>query len=173
MLDRDLSHFCGVETGALGRAVSRNVERFPTHFAFKLSEDDWDSLRCQFGVSNESRGGRRHRPRQFTQKGETMPSRLARGRNPHRRYAEGALDCQESAHPMSEPRTALDLWPLVVGLPHDEQLKLAKLALKAAASTGDDRSAYERRPPGDQEFSCEEDPLAWEGEGWEELSAPR
>ena len=102
-----------------------------------------------------------------------MPSRLLHGDNPHRRQADAALDYKELAHPMSEPRTALDLWPLVVGLPHDEQLKLAKLALKAAAGKGDDAAAYERTPPGEHEFSAEEDPLSWEGDGWEEFSAPR
>ena len=74
---------------------------------------------------------------------------------------------------MTEPRTALDLWPLVRGLSHDEQVKLAKLALKAAASNGDDAEAYERTPPSEQEFSSDEEPLAWEGDGWEEFSAPR
>ena len=102
-----------------------------------------------------------------------MPSRPMHSGDPQRRCAKGALDYEQSADAMGEPRTALDLWPLVVGLPHDEQLKLAKLVLKAAASNGDDRSAYERIPPGDQEFSCEDDPLAWEGEGWEEFCAPR
>ena len=78
MLDEDLAHLYGVETGALNRAVSRNVERFPADFAFRLSEDEWDSLRCQIGISNEGRGGRRHRPRVFTQEGVAMLSGMLR-----------------------------------------------------------------------------------------------
>jgi hypothetical protein len=70
---------------------------------------------------------------------------------------------------MSDPLTAHDLWPLVLKLPHDERVRLAKLALKAAAT--DDAAAYRAAAPDPDEFGSDEDPLAWEGEGWEEFSA--
>jgi len=73
---------------------------------------------------------------------------------------------------MSNGLTAQDLWPLVLRLPQDEQVKLAKLALHAAAGA-DDATAYRASPPTEGEFDTEEDPLGWEGEGWEEFSAPR
>ena len=69
--------------------------------------------------------------------------------------------------------TAQDLWPLVQKLPHDEQVRLAKLALRAAASVRDDTGAYLASPPALDEFSSDDDPLAWEGGGWEDFDAPR
>ena len=70
---------------------------------------------------------------------------------------------------MSTPLTAHDLWPLVLKLPHDERVRLARLALKAAAT--DDAAAYRAAAPDPDEFGSDEEPLAWEGEGWEEFSA--
>jgi hypothetical protein len=76
---------------------------------------------------------------------------------------------------MSQTLTAQDLWPLVQKLPHDEQVRLAKLALRAAARSGSsDVEAYRRMaPPSAEEFSSQEEPLAWEAEGWEEFDASR
>jgi len=73
---------------------------------------------------------------------------------------------------MSDSLTASDFWPLILKLPHDERVRLAKLALRAAAN---DPSAatYAAVPPGPDEFSSDEEPRAWEGQGWEEFSAPR
>ncbi|MHB8059567.1 MAG: ORF6N domain-containing protein [Gaiellaceae bacterium] len=59
MIDRNLAEPYGVETGALVRAMKRNSERFPEDFAFQLSAEEWDNLRCQFGISSEAHGGRR------------------------------------------------------------------------------------------------------------------
>lgn len=70
---------------------------------------------------------------------------------------------------MSNGLTARDIWPLVLKLPHNERVRLAKLALRAAAT--DDAATYRAAPEGADEFASEEDPLAWEGEGWEEFSA--
>jgi hypothetical protein len=71
---------------------------------------------------------------------------------------------------MSAALTAQDLWPLLLKLPHEEQVRLAKLALRAA-SRGDiqDRHTYQSVPPAADEFAVEEDPLAWEAEGWDEF----
>jgi hypothetical protein len=70
--------------------------------------------------------------------------------------------------------TADDLWPLVLELSHDEQVRLAKLALHAAAHGGTaDAVAYRTAPPGEEELASAEDPLAWEAEGWEDMDAPR
>ena len=70
---------------------------------------------------------------------------------------------------MDVPLTARDLWPLLLKLPHDEQLRLAKLAFHAASGRGlDDNRAYQAAPPSADEFSIADDPLTWEGEGWDE-----
>ena len=72
---------------------------------------------------------------------------------------------------MSDPLTANDFWPLILKLPHDERVRLAKLALRAAAH--DDSAAYAAAPPAPDEFSSDDEPLAWEGQAWEEFGAPR
>jgi hypothetical protein len=74
MIDSDLANFYGSETKYINRAVSRNIDRFPPDFAFQLSPDEFESLRCQFGTSKNSRGGRRYMPFVFTEQGVSMLS---------------------------------------------------------------------------------------------------
>jgi len=50
--DADLAMLYGVETGALKRAVKRNIDRFPDDFMFQLSSEDWENLKCQIGISS-------------------------------------------------------------------------------------------------------------------------
>ncbi len=78
MLDHDLADLYGVETGALVRAMKRNSDRFPEDFAFQLSVEEWDNLRCQFGISSEAHGGRRFVPYVFTEQGVAMLSSVLR-----------------------------------------------------------------------------------------------
>ncbi len=74
MLDRDLASLYGVETGALNRAVKRNLQRFPPDFMFQLTAEESDFLRCQIGISKKGRGGRRFLPYVFTEQGVAMLS---------------------------------------------------------------------------------------------------
>jgi hypothetical protein len=74
---------------------------------------------------------------------------------------------------MPAPLTVEDLWPLVQKLPQDQQVRLAKLALLAAAQDGDDRGTYQAVPPRTEEFSSDDESLAWDAEGWEKVDAPR
>jgi hypothetical protein len=74
MLDRDLATLYGVETGALNRAVKRNVQRFPEDFMFQLTREEAERLRCQTGISKLGRGGRRYLPFVFTEQGVAMLS---------------------------------------------------------------------------------------------------
>jgi len=53
LLDADLAMLYGVETGALNRAVKRNIERFLADFMLQLSPDEWEDLKCQVGISSE------------------------------------------------------------------------------------------------------------------------
>jgi hypothetical protein len=48
---------------------------------------------------------------------------------------------------MSDPLTASDFWPLILKLPHDERVRLAKLALRAAAHDDSAAAAYAAVPP--------------------------
>ncbi len=70
-----------------------------------------------------------------------------------------------------EPLKAEDLLPLVQKLSHDEQVRLARLALKSAAARGD-AETYRAHPPASEEFVTDEDPLAWDADGWEPDDAP-
>ena len=52
MLDSDLAILYQVETGALNRAVKRNISRFPEDFRFQLTKEEYQNLRCQTGISS-------------------------------------------------------------------------------------------------------------------------
>lgn len=99
LLDADLALLYGVETGALNRAVKRNLDRFPGDFMFQLSSEDWENLKCQSGISSTStaasnvkksgplrsqivtagmHGGRRRLPYAFTEQGVAMLSSVLR-----------------------------------------------------------------------------------------------
>ena len=74
---------------------------------------------------------------------------------------------------MDSHLTAKDLWLLVLKLPHDEQVRLAKLALRAAALGAVDADAYRATPAGADEFSSDDDALGWDAAGWDDVDAPR
>jgi ORF6N domain len=72
LLDSDLARLYGVTTGNLNKAVSRNRDRFPADFMFRLTAKEVQNLIFQFGIS--SWGGRRHLPFAFTEQGVAMLS---------------------------------------------------------------------------------------------------
>lgn len=76
MLDSDLARLYGTETKYLKRAVKANLRRFPADFMFELTQDEFDSLRCNFCTSNDKqkRGGTRYLPFAFTEQGIAMLS---------------------------------------------------------------------------------------------------
>jgi replication fork clamp-binding protein CrfC len=78
LLDQDLALLYEVPTKRLNEAVSRNKERFPEDFMFRLSPEEEESLRSQFATSNEGRGGRRYLPYAFTELGIAMLSSVLR-----------------------------------------------------------------------------------------------
>jgi hypothetical protein len=94
MLDSDLAMLYGVDTGALNRAVKRNISRFPEDFMFRLTQQDWENLKSQIGISSPDRstagnamrsqivtskhGGRRGLPYAFTEHGIAMLSSVLR-----------------------------------------------------------------------------------------------
>ncbi|MDR1169075.1 MAG: ORF6N domain-containing protein [Heliobacteriaceae bacterium] len=80
MLDSDLSALYEVETGALNRAVKRNLESFPDDFMFQLTENEVETLRCHFGISKEGKGGRRYLPYVFTEQGVAMLSSVLKSK---------------------------------------------------------------------------------------------
>ncbi len=99
LLDADLAMLYGVETGALNRAVKRNIERFPADFMLQLTPEEWEDLKCQIGISSSPvaaakakkpgaiqsqvvaagvHGGRRAIPYAFTEQGVAMLSSVLR-----------------------------------------------------------------------------------------------
>ena len=52
ILDRDLAELYGVPTGTLNQAVKRNKNRFPEHFMFQLSVDEFRKWKSQIVISN-------------------------------------------------------------------------------------------------------------------------
>ena len=74
MLDRVFAELYDVETGALNRAVKRNIQRFPEDFMFQITDEEAERLRCQTGISKRGRGGRCYLPYVFTEQGVAMLS---------------------------------------------------------------------------------------------------
>jgi phage regulator Rha-like protein len=80
MLDSDLAALYQVETKNLNKAVNRNQDRFPTDFAFVLTQQEVADLRFQSGTSKIGRGGRRYLPYAFTQEGVAMLASVLRSK---------------------------------------------------------------------------------------------
>jgi len=68
---------------------------------------------------------------------------------------------------MPQPLTADDLLPLVARLAPEERMRLVHF-IQAASER--DAAAYATTPPRPDEFSSDDDPLAWDAEGWEHVA---
>jgi len=68
---------------------------------------------------------------------------------------------------MPKHLSAEDIFPLVDCLSPRERLRLLRLI--SAGSASEDRDIYRTLLPRNEEFSSDEDLLAWDAEGWEEL----
>ncbi|OQW87917.1 MAG: hypothetical protein BWK72_11545 [Rhodoferax ferrireducens] len=64
-----------VETKRFNEQIKRNLTRFPADFMFRLTEEEFESLRSQFATSK--RGGRRYLPLAFTEHGAIMAAMCA------------------------------------------------------------------------------------------------
>ena len=76
MLDSDLARLYQVTTSNLNKAMKRNIARFPERFCFQLTENEYENLRFQNGISSltNNYGGRRYMPYVFTEQGIAMLS---------------------------------------------------------------------------------------------------
>lgn len=79
ILDSDIASLYEVETKVLNQAVSRNKNRFPSDFMFRLTQKEFSDLRSQFVTS--SWGGRRNLPYAFTEQGVAMLSSVLNSPN--------------------------------------------------------------------------------------------
>jgi hypothetical protein len=92
MFDVDLAKLYGVTTKALNQAMSRNKDRFPDDFAFRLRQTEFDNLRSQIVTTSQGSPGmwspivttsqKRRRmdalPYAFTEQGVAMLSSVLR-----------------------------------------------------------------------------------------------
>ncbi len=70
LLDSDLAQLYEVETKKFNQQIKRNPARFPSDFMFRLTDEEFESLRSQNVTSK--RGGRRYLPLAFTEHGAIM-----------------------------------------------------------------------------------------------------
>ena len=67
---------------------------------------------------------------------------------------------------MPRPLTADDIIPLVASLTEGERSRLLRWITSPRSP---DLTAYRAAPPTRDEFSCENEPIAWDADGWEEF----
>lgn len=76
ILDEALAGLYGVPTKRLNEQVTRNKDRFPDDFVFRLTKEEWHALRSHSATSKQGRGGRRYPPRAFTEHGTIMAANV-------------------------------------------------------------------------------------------------
>jgi ORF6N domain len=75
ILSFHLAEMYDVEPRVLVRNVKRHENRFPEDFMFQLTDEEWKSLRSQFGIIDKGRGKHpKYRPYAFTEQGVAMLS---------------------------------------------------------------------------------------------------
>ena len=80
LLDADLAALYEVSTKRFNEQVRRNAARFPEDFMFRLSAEEWDSLRSQFATLKTGRGQhRKYLPLAFTEHGAIMAATILNG----------------------------------------------------------------------------------------------
>jgi len=79
MLGTDLAILYGISNSNLNKAVSRNRDRFPRDFMFRLTAKEHVLLIFQSGIAKpRGRGGTRYLPYAFTEQGVAMLSTVLR-----------------------------------------------------------------------------------------------
>jgi len=74
MLDFDLAELYEVQTKALNQSVKRNLKRFPGDFMFRLTLDEWETMRSQFVAAYSNKRNVSATPYAFTEQGLAMLS---------------------------------------------------------------------------------------------------
>ena len=71
ILDADLAALYGVTVKRLNQQITRNQDRFPEDFCFRLTENEWRSLRLQNATLKRGQH-RKYMPHAFTEHGAIM-----------------------------------------------------------------------------------------------------
>ena len=80
MLDRDLAELYEVDTKVLKQAVKRNMDIFPEHFMFEMTEKEFKIWRSQFVTSKSDMMGLRYAPFCFSEHGVLQLANVVRSR---------------------------------------------------------------------------------------------
>jgi hypothetical protein len=75
IMDRDLAVLYAVETKRLKEQVNRNLNRFPAHFMFELTQEENENLRSQFATLRHGAHSK-YLPYAFTEHGVLMLSNV-------------------------------------------------------------------------------------------------
>ncbi len=78
MLDADLADLYGVQTERVNQQVSRNAERFPADFMFRLDVAEWRAMYLQNAGTSQRRRRFDRLPMAFTEHGCLMVSNVVR-----------------------------------------------------------------------------------------------
>ena len=78
---RDLAALLNYETFNLNKAVKRNIIKFEKQDYFELTNDEYNQLIFQNGMSNNGRGGRKNNPKVFSKEGIKILSTILRKEN--------------------------------------------------------------------------------------------
>ncbi len=79
MLSNDLAELYQVETRVLNQQVKRNIGRFPERYVFKLTNEEYKSLRSQFVTLKRGQHSK-YLPYAFTEHGILMLSNVLRSK---------------------------------------------------------------------------------------------
>lgn len=77
MIDNDLAEIYGYDIKSFNRQVKNNIDKFDEDFMFKLTDEEFQNLRCKNCTS--SWGGRRYNPSAFTEQGIYMLMTVLKG----------------------------------------------------------------------------------------------
>ncbi len=81
MIDRDIADLYKVGTKVLKQAVKRNIEIFPEHFMFEMTDIEFQNWRSQIVTSNSDKMGLRYRPFCFTEHGILQSANVLKSRS--------------------------------------------------------------------------------------------
>ena len=81
MIDSDLAFLLNYETFNLNKAVKRNNNRFEKQDYFELTNEEYNQLIFQNGMTNNGRGGRKNNPKVFSKEGIRTLSTILRKEN--------------------------------------------------------------------------------------------
>ena len=78
ILDYDLAEIYEVETTRINEQVKRNIDRFPANFMFRLTLEEWKSMRSQFATASTNKRNTEVTPYAFTEHGVAMLASVLR-----------------------------------------------------------------------------------------------